>query len=31
MELETDETFDNLDFLGPMLDVETARGIAEGN
>lgn len=30
MELETDETFDNLDFLGPMLDVETARGIAEG-
>ena len=30
MDLETDETFDNLDFLGPILNAETARGIAEG-
>lgn len=30
MELETSETFDNLDFLGPILDVEIARGVAEG-
>ena len=30
MEIETDESFDDLNFLGPMLDVEIARGIAEG-
>ena len=30
MDLETDETFENLDFLGPILDSEIARGVAEG-
>lgn len=29
MDLETDESFDNLDFLGPELNSELARGIAE--
>lgn len=30
MEIETDECFDDLNFLGPMLDDELSRGIAEG-
>lgn len=30
MEIESDASFDNLDFLGPVLEVELARGIAEG-
>jgi exonuclease-1 len=30
MELETDESFDNLNFLGPVLESEMAIGIAEG-
>lgn len=30
MEIETDEKFEDLNFLGPMLDLEMARGIAEG-
>ena len=30
MEIETDEKFEDLNFLGPVLDVEIARGIAEG-
>lgn len=30
MEIETDEKFEDLNFLGPMLDVEIAREIAEG-
>lgn len=30
MDLETTETFDNLDFLGPILDAVIARGVAEG-
>jgi 5'-3' exonuclease len=30
MEIETVETFEDLNFLGPMLEVEMVRGIAEG-
>lgn len=30
LELETEESFDNLDFLGPELNVDLARGICEG-
>lgn len=29
LELETDETFEDLDFLGPELEIELTRGIAE--
>ena len=30
LELETEETFENLDFLGPCLENDIARGVAEG-
>lgn len=30
LDLETDESFENLDFLGPLLEAQVARGIAEG-
>ena len=30
LDLETDESFEDLDFLGPLLEPQVARGIAEG-